>query len=302
MIVRAGFRTFELRQRGVIRFGSAEDALNWLKHLGPLDSELISRFRELLTRYAGEPDSSRLSDQEVIQKLAVMLYLGRIVAIGQEHPLSSGQPAEKAASPAPAFPLSERSPRAPSYSPPPPANDPPTFSPGSAAAQAAALVNAAADGKPFCAECAVSKPASKPAPTPTPKPVLTLVELYLEWPVHLLDRLPDDFTLTLKGPFPTQQRTKSDASSDGDLVRFEFEWKGETKSVQLEASGNGQTVVLWQGQVIGDLTSQIVWEDRLHPLLGEEEELEIAGADTGGGTIPDDLNYDDLKSLIAGLV
>jgi hypothetical protein len=223
------------------------------------------------------------------------------VVIGQDYPVSSGQTAQKAATLAPAFPLSERSSRAPSPAPPPPVNDPPTFN-GDGTAQAAALVNAAADGTPFCAECAASAPKPTPKPTPTPKPVTTLVELYLEWPVHLVDRLPDDFTLTLSGSIPTQQRTKSDGSSDGDLVQFQFEWEGKTKSVQLEASGNGQSVVLWQGQVIGNLQAQIEWEDRLHPLLGEEEEVEIPGADSGGGTIPDDLKYDDLESLIAGLL
>src|ERR1017187_1962862 len=234
MVLRVGLQTFEFRQRGEIRFSSTEDALNWLKHLGPPDSDLISRFRELLTRYAGDPGNSRLTDRQVVEKLAVLLHLRRIVVIGEENPATSGQPAQKAATLAPAFPLSERSPRAPAPSPPPPASDPPTFGAGSAVAQAAALVNAAAEGTPFCAECAARKPVSN------------LVELCLEWPVHLVDRLPDDFTLTLSGPqLPKQERTKSDASGDGDVVQFEFEWEDKTKGVQLEASGNGKTVMLW---------------------------------------------------------
>jgi hypothetical protein len=270
MILRSGVWTFEFRQRGELHFGSTEDALNWLKHLGAPDSDLTAKFRELLNRYAGTPDNSRLSDQEVVEKLAVMLHSRRILVFGQEYPVRSGQPAQKAAPMAPAFPLSERSPRPPSYSPPPPAADPPTFGPGSAAAQAAALVNAAATGTPFCAECTAS--ASKP------KPVVTLVELYLEWPVHLLDRLPDDFTLTLSGPqLPTQERTKSNASGDGDLVRFEFEWEDKTKGVQLEASGNGKTVMLWREQVAGNIGAPIEWNERLHPLMAGDEESGTAG-------------------------
>src|SRR5579863_4866741 len=60
-----------------------------------------------------------------------------------------------------------------------------------------------------------------------------LVQLRFEWPVHLVDRLPDDFTLTLSGPqISKQERTKSEPRED-NLVWFEFEWKGKTKAVQL---------------------------------------------------------------------
>ena len=277
MILRDGLRTFEFLERREIRFGSTEDALNWLKHLGAPDSDLISRFRELLSHYAGDPDTSRLTDDQVVEKLAVVLYSRRILVICRDNPASSGQPAQKAASPPLAFPLSERSSSPPSSSPQP-ASDPSTFGPDcSAAQQAAGLVNAAATGSPFCAECAV------------PKNVSNLVELVLEWPLHLVDRLPDDFTLTLSGSdLPKQDRTKSQGSSDDEWVRFEFEWEDKTKGVQLEASGNGQTVVLWREQVAGNLGADIEWNERLYPLLKQDEEEPAEAANDSDDPKPDD--------------
>jgi hypothetical protein len=129
-----------------------------------------------------------------------------------------------------------------------------------------------------------------------------LVELRLEWPAHLVDRLPDDFTLTLSGPqIPTQERTKAAASVAGDMVRFEFEWRGKTKTAQLEASGNGQTVLLWHQQVAGNLEVELEGDEHLHPLLAEHEEVEVAGQPTGAGTVPADLRSEELGALLEGL-
>ncbi|HEY3838377.1 MAG TPA: hypothetical protein VGL72_17480 [Bryobacteraceae bacterium] len=124
------------------------------------------------------------------------------------------------------------------------------------------------------------------------------VQLRLDWPSHLVALLPDDFTLTLSGPdIPRQDKTKSDGTSDDDLLQFAFEWEDKTRSAQLEASGNGQNVVLWRQQVIGDLTTQINWEDRLRPVLNEPVSPDIDGEPAGGGTIPDDLRSEELRSL-----
>jgi len=133
--------------------------------------------------------------------------------------------------------------------------------------------------------------------------VRSIVELHLEWPVHLVERLPDDFMLILSGPqIPKQEKTKSAGSSDGDLVRFEFQWEDKTKSVQLEASGNGQKVLLWREQVAGNLKAELAWEDRLHPLLGNHAEVEVPGQATGSGTVPADLRNAESDDLLGDLV
>jgi len=128
------------------------------------------------------------------------------------------------------------------------------------------------------------------------------VELRIEWPAHLVDRLPDDFKLTLTGPqIPTQERQKSDASRDEDLHLFEFEWEGRAKGVQLEASGSGQTVVLWRQQVAGNLAGRIDWAERLHPLLAEHPDFEAEGEATGAANVADDLRAEELQ-VVAGML
>jgi hypothetical protein len=153
MILRVGFQVFEFSEGRDVRFGSTEDALSWLKGLGLPDAVLMTRFRELLSQHSGDPDGARLTDHQVLERLAAMLGSRRIIVIAKEMRSSSGQPAEKVQSAAPAFPLSERSAAAAPAAPPPPPSDPSTFDPNvDAAAQASALVAAAADGKPFCPE------------------------------------------------------------------------------------------------------------------------------------------------------
>ncbi len=156
MILRAGFQSFEFQEGRELRFGSTQEAANWLKHLGYPDSDFVAKLRELMTRYAEDPADSRMTDYQVLQRVAALLYSRRIVVIGREQ-RSSGQAAAATAAPPPAFPLSERAPRASTASSPPPASDPPTFGPNAAAAaQASALVAAAAAGTPFCQECSKS--------------------------------------------------------------------------------------------------------------------------------------------------
>ena len=130
-----------------------------------------------------------------------------------------------------------------------------------------------------------------------------LVQLRLDWPLHLVDRLPDDLTIVLSGPeIKRQEKTKAGGSRDGDLVCFHFEWKKKTRSVQLEATGNGQTVTLWREQVAGNLEAKIEWEERLHPLLGEHPEVKITGNATGAGKVPADLKYDYEEDRFEGLL
>jgi hypothetical protein len=129
-----------------------------------------------------------------------------------------------------------------------------------------------------------------------------LVEIRLEWPAYLVDRLPDDFTLILSGPqIPKQERSKSDASYvDDDLVWFEFEYKDKTKDVVLEATGNGKRVLLWRQQVAGNLKAKLIGAERLYPLLGEDDEIEITGQPTGADSIPPDLGSEELADLLDG--
>jgi len=95
-----------------------------------------------------------LTDHQAVERMAALLYSRKVVAVAREQGVGAGAaaPAPKAAAIAPAFPLSERVRRAPTASSKPePAEDPPTFKPRlDAVVQAAALVAAADQGKPFC--------------------------------------------------------------------------------------------------------------------------------------------------------
>jgi hypothetical protein len=157
MIFNVGFQSFEFLQAHEFKpmyFGSNQDALSWLKQIAKQDSDLISRLRDYLTRYSGDPENFRLTDQQMLERLAILLHSRRIVVIGREQRGSGGKPTPSTEAAAPAFPLSERSSRAPSASyQPPPETDSPIFDPNvDGDAQADALVAAAADGKPFCPE------------------------------------------------------------------------------------------------------------------------------------------------------
>jgi len=66
MILRAGYRTFEFQEGRGIRFGSTEDALIWLKHLGLPDPGLMIRLKQLMARYSTDPEDSRLTDYQVL--------------------------------------------------------------------------------------------------------------------------------------------------------------------------------------------------------------------------------------------
>jgi hypothetical protein len=156
MVLRAGFQTFEFLQAlelpKPLSFSTADDALKWLKGLAFQHPDLIPRFREYLTRFTEDPETFRLTEQQAMERLAVLLHSRRTVVIAREYRAAGGRPSAST-EPAPAFPLSERAPKAPAVTYQPPVNDPPTFNSDiDAAAQANALVAAAADGKPFCPE------------------------------------------------------------------------------------------------------------------------------------------------------
>lgn len=161
MIVHVGFQTFEFRlgpvdleDQETLYFPSREDALKWLKRMGFLHSNLIVRLRSYVARYCDDPETFRVTQHYSLERLANLLYLRRIIVTYVEERAVAGSPTPVTAAPAPAFPLSERSQRdASTSSQPPPDTDAAMFDPDvDAAVQAAALVAAAADGKPFCPE------------------------------------------------------------------------------------------------------------------------------------------------------
>jgi hypothetical protein len=158
MILRAGFQTFELRRAfelpKPLNFGSRDEAFKWVKQLGSLHPETMHRFREYLVRFSDDPECFRLTDHQAIERMAELLYSRKVVIVMQEQRAGSQGATSKAAPIPVAFPLSERTSRRPTTSSKPaPAEDSPTFDPKvDAVAQAAALVAAANEGKPFCPE------------------------------------------------------------------------------------------------------------------------------------------------------
>src|SRR3954469_23759208 len=96
MMIHAGFQSFEFQQAfempKPLNFATEQDALKWLKHLWSQHPDLISRFREYLSRYSGDQEGSRLTDNQTVERLAVLLYARRIVVIAREARSGSGQP------------------------------------------------------------------------------------------------------------------------------------------------------------------------------------------------------------------
>jgi len=125
--------------------------------------------------------------------------------------------------------------------------------------------------------------------------------LQLQWPEDLMDLLPDDFQLVLSGPaVPAQLRAKAAAIPDGPLFVFEFAWDDKSQPVQLQASGSGQKVILWNLQPIGNLAREVNWGDRLQPILTGPAEIDVPGDDTSANRIPDDLGAADFLRLLQG--
>jgi hypothetical protein len=156
MILRDGFQSYEFMQAlelpRPLFFATPDDALKWLRNLVSQRPEMLVRFRDYVSRYSSDPETFRVTDHVVLERMSNLLHSRRVVVTCREYRAASGMPASVQA-PAPAFPLSERAPREASASSPPQQTEPPTFSPDcDPNAQAAALVAAAQDGKPFCPE------------------------------------------------------------------------------------------------------------------------------------------------------
>jgi hypothetical protein len=157
MIFRVGFQTFELQRAfelpKPLMFLSRDEALKWLKQTGFLHPEAISRFREYLVRFSGDPQCFRLTDHETLDRMAGLLYTRQAVIVAREERAASQAPSQSPTIPV-AFPLSERSSRRSTVSSNPvPAEEPATFdSRLDAVAQAAALVTAADEVMAFCPE------------------------------------------------------------------------------------------------------------------------------------------------------
>jgi hypothetical protein len=157
MILRDGFQSFEFLQAlelpRPLFFATPDDALKWLKNLTSQRPEMLIRFRDYVIRFLSEPEAFRVTDHQVLERMAGLLHSRRVVVISREDRAAGAAPTAAQTS-APAFPLSQRAQRetAPS-TPAQQSADPSTFSPNTdQTAQAAALVAAAADGKPFCPE------------------------------------------------------------------------------------------------------------------------------------------------------
>ena len=158
MILRAGFQSFEVQRSfelpKPIVFQSRDGALNWLKRHVFLNPQNIPNLRQYIGRFFVDPEYFRMTDQQVLEKMADLLYSHKAVVVAREERSGGGTPTPKTSIPA-AFPLSERASRSASESSPKPATaeDPPTFdSRVDAVAQAAMLVAAANESMPFCPE------------------------------------------------------------------------------------------------------------------------------------------------------
>jgi len=109
-----------------------------------------------------DPEGFRLTDHDAIEKMAGMLYARRVLVVAREQRAGSDGSTAKSEPIPVAYPLSERITHAPSSSAKPvTVEDPPTFDHrNDPVVQAAALVAAANDAKPFCAECEKAKAAA----------------------------------------------------------------------------------------------------------------------------------------------
>jgi hypothetical protein len=155
MIIRSGFQTVEFQRPyelpRPLTFTSHDEAVRWLKQLG-FHSQGIPEVRECLGHFSDDREFFRLTDHEVVERMADLLYSAKVLAVVREQGGRPGSPTPKTPVAAPAFPLSERTQRARTSTPKPaPAEDPPTFNPRlDSVVQAAALVAAAENGMPFC--------------------------------------------------------------------------------------------------------------------------------------------------------
>jgi len=127
------------------------------------------------------------------------------------------------------------------------------------------------------------------------------VDIEIEWPSYIAERLPDDFALTLSADdMDDQTVTASGAEwTEDGAVRFAFGWRKKTRAVTLKATSGDQAVTLWDEQVAGDLSMMIDWDSWLDPLLIPEQEIQAPNdGPTGASSTPPDLNWDEMRALL----
>jgi len=116
MMIHAGLQSFDLLPAFEVprplNFATVEDALKWLRQLWSQHPDLIIRFRACVARYSSDMESPRLTDDQAIERLAILLHSKRIVAIAEGPRAGGGRPTPRPQELAAAFPLSERRPRA----------------------------------------------------------------------------------------------------------------------------------------------------------------------------------------------
>src|SRR5580658_10341030 len=96
MILRDGFQSFEFLQAlelpRPLFFATPEDALKWLKNLTNQRPEMVSRFRDYVSRYSSDPETFRATDHQVLERMANLLHSRRILVISREERSASGPP------------------------------------------------------------------------------------------------------------------------------------------------------------------------------------------------------------------
>ncbi len=140
----------ECRNRNVIdTLRSRFAASRWLWQFKN-DATKLNSMRGLIPQRGIMP-GTKLSDQDVMDKLADLLATGNLHVHAPEEEESGGGGTQSVEEPAPPFPLSDRKPRTTSSASREPVPDPPTL-PENAdlSQQAATLVAAAAEGAAFC--------------------------------------------------------------------------------------------------------------------------------------------------------
>ncbi len=166
---------FQLLRREEVRTRwTLESALDFLKRFRN-DNAALAGFRRLVPN-KGRGISAATNDQQLFQSIAKMMVSGELLIVKPQGLIDHGHLSLKATTAAVAeAPPSER--KEPEI-----IEDTNTFEPDhDGVAQAAALRAAAANGVPFCAECAryaaeqvaISRPAAKPLvkpPPPAPEP------------------------------------------------------------------------------------------------------------------------------------
>jgi hypothetical protein len=117
MVIQTGYQTFDFLKESEIprplRFSTEQDALHWLKNQSSQHADLMPRLREYLARHAADAGGSRLTDYQVIERMALLLYSRRVVVIARANRTAGGKPTPREEVVAPPFPLSERKQRAP---------------------------------------------------------------------------------------------------------------------------------------------------------------------------------------------